>query len=461
MDRTKASDAFNAGSIPVGCIGAQIQLPIERVSMKDNSKWTIIKERLVDIKDWVVTHSKIVMPVILVLCVGITILIAVTANQKNSLKDEAQALQEQNAQSEASSASTDLNLTPQYTLEENAHPEINNIVKQYYDAQVSGDIDAISKLNSYLNDIEKIRVQELSKFIEDYPEINVYTKPGLDENSFVVYVASKVKFTDLESTIPGLQTFYVGKDAEGNYFINDGTYDDAIYEYIKNLTLQDDVVELNNRVVVEYNDLLTNDADASQYVAYLKEKINEEVGEILADQEAPSASPSPSPATDNDNQTQTSTSVVTKVRAKEKVKIRKSDSTGSDQLGLASANEEFELIAKQDNGWTKIKYNDGEAFINSDYLEDVETITVEIQDNETQNDDTATKPDQGNTKVNGKVTVNDSGVRVRKEPNTKADVLGTVYTGDKLDYIEEKGEWTKVKYKDDYGYIKSEFVDKQ
>lgn len=434
-----------------------------------NDKLKKLKDKVIDIKDFVVAHGKIVMPIALLVCVGITVLIAVSINQKDSLQDEAQALLEQNASVGDGTALDSMGVTPQYELEENAHPEITNIVKTYYKAQVDGDIDTISKLNSYLNDIEVIRVKELSKYIEDYTEINVYTKPGLSENTYVTYVASKVKFKDLESPIAGFQTYYAGKDSDGNDFITEGTYDDTVYEYISNVTVQPDVVELNNRVVVDYNNLLAENPEVNEYVAYLKEKVNEEVGEILAKEEAPTPSPTPASSNGDDNQNQTSTSVVNKVRVKEKVNIRKSDSTGADKLGSASAGEEFTLIEKQGNGWTKIEYNGGEAFINSDYVEDVETVTVEIKDNNTENNNSNTgannnsnsdaKP-TNSTEVKGKVTVNDSGVRIRKEPNTKAEVLGTVYTGDKLDFIETTGDWTKVKYKKEYGYIKSEFVDK-
>lgn len=425
-----------------------------------NDKLKEIRDKAIDIKDWIVAHSKIVMPIALVVCVGITVLIAVSVNQKDSLQDEAQALLEQNS-SEGEGASLDTTgITPEYALEENAHPEINNIVKTYYKAQVDGDTDTVSKLNTHLNDIELIRVKELSKYIEDYPEIKVYTKPGLTENAYVTYVASKVKFNDLDTPIAGFQTYYAGIDSDGNEFISEGTYDDTIYEYISNLTLQDDVVELNNTVVADYNNLVTENEEVKEYVAYLKEKVSEDVGEILAKTEAPSPSPSASPSADTNGQTQTSTSTVTKVRVKEKVNIRKSDSTGADKLGAASAGEEFTLVEKQGNGWTKIEYNGGYAFINSDYVEDVETVTVEIKDPNADNNNDNKATTSNNTKVTGKVTVNDSGVRIRKEPNTKSEVLGTVYTGDKLDFIETSGDWTKVKYKNDYGYIKSEFVDK-
>ena len=46
------------------------------------------------------------------------------------------------------------------------------------------------------------------------------------------------------------------------------------------------MVDLNNKVVVEYNELLAEDEELNEFIAYLKEKINEDVGEILAQAES-------------------------------------------------------------------------------------------------------------------------------------------------------------------------------
>lgn len=420
------------------------------------------KDRLISIKDWILSHSKIVMPVVLVLCVAITVLIAINANKHDALQKEAEAAAK-NAGEDAS-ADIDLIEVPEYALEENAHPEINAIVKEYYDAQASGDMDTVAKYNTGLDEMGKLRVQVYSKYIESYDDINVYTKPGLTENAYVAYVTHSIKFVDNDTALPGMQTYYIGMDPDGNYFINDATYDDEIYEYISNLSVQDDVVDLNNKVVVAYNDLLTSDELINDYVVYIKSMVKEEVGELVAQAEVPEVEPEEPATTEDDTTAATATSVVVnKVKAKERVNIRKSDSKDSDKVGSASEGETFELIEKLPNGWTKIKYNDSEAYINSDYLEDVETVKVEIagtDDGNANNDTTAAEPTDS-TKVNGKVVVNDSGVRIRKEPNTSADILGTVYTGEKFDFIEETGEWTKIKYDDGYGYIKSSFVDKK
>lgn len=423
----------------------------------NQNKLHMVKERFIMIRDFVMDHTKIVMPLVLIACVLITILIAVNANQKEKIEKEAELAAAAVAQQE-SGASVEGLSTPVYELEENAYPEINNIVRTYYDAQASGDIETISSLNTYLNDIEKIRVEELSKYIENYPVVNVYTKPGLAENTYVAYVYSEVKFTDMDQELPGMQTYYIGQNEDATFFINDGTYDDSVWNYIKEVTLQDDVVDLNNKVVVEYNELLANDEELNEFIAYLKEKINEEVGEILAEAETPAENEEEIELASAQSEDTTETeaqNVVKKVKTTDVVNIRKSDSETADKLDKAQAGQEFTLLEQIGNGWSKVEYNGTEAYIKSDYLEVISEENVVENAESTTDTQTASSAET----VSGTVTVKEN-VKVRKSASTDSESLGTVYVGEKLDLIMKQADgWTKVKYKGQTAFVKSDYVE--
>lgn len=424
------------------------------------NKMHMLKEKFMTAREWVMDHNKIVMPLVLVVCVLITIVVAVNANHKEVLEDEAKqaamALDSENA-------SVDGDLQG-YALEENAYPEINNIIRTYYDAQASGDIEVISSLNTYLDEIETIRVQELSKYIDSYPTVNVYTKPGLTENTYVAYVYSEVKFTDAEQLLPGMQTYYIGQNENGDYFINDGTYDDVIWKYIKEITLQDDVVDLNNKVVVSYNELLADSEELNEFIAYLKEKINEDVGEILAEAEQAEAESNEIEVASAQEETQTENQpAATTVRATDVVNIRSSNSEEADKVDKAQIGQEFPLLEEKGNGWSKVAYNGGEAYIKSDYLEPVfeEVLVAEGAENEAdqENENDSTESNSANETVSGTVTVIES-VRVRKSASTDAEALGTVYAGDELELIMKQADgWTKIKYKGQTAFVKSEYVE--
>lgn len=437
------------------------------MNQTNQSKLHMLKEKSIDVKDWIMDHTKIVMPLVLVVCVLITVLVAVNANQREALKKEAELAAAALTAAEGNT-SVDGLTSPQFELEENAHQEINSVVRSYYDAQASGDIETISSLNTYLDEIEKIRVEELSKYIESYPVLDVYTKPGLTENTYVTYVYAEVKFQDIEQELPGMQTYYIGQDENGNFFINDGAYNDSIWNYIKEVTLQDDVVDLNNKVVVEYNELLANDEELSEFIAYLKEKINEDVGEILAAAEQPDVSDeTDSAGTEDVTQADASaedtadSNVIKTVKATDVVNIRTSDSETADKIDKAQVGQEFTLLEEKGNGWSKVEYDGKEAYIKSEFLEVVAEQAVDAENTEDSQEDDVQVADNSNasTAANGTVKVIEN-VKVRKSASTDADSLGTVYVGETLELIMKQADgWTKVKYKGETAYVKSDYVE--
>lgn len=433
----------------------------------NQNKKHVLKEAVLSVVDWIVDHNKLVMPLVLIVCVAIIIALAVNANHKEALEKEAE-LAAAAMTAEENTVEEAVGEQPDVQLEEDAHPEVNNLVRTYYDAQASGDLEVVSSLNTYLNDIEKIRVEEMSKYIESYPTLKVYTKPGMAENTYVAYVYSEVKFADVDTALPGMQTYYIGMDENGNYFINDGTYDDVTWDYIREITLQDDVVDLNNKVAVEYNELLANDEELNEFIAYLKEKINEDVGEILAKAETPEETEEVQEASAQEGpQTMT---VVKTVRATEVVNIRSSDSENADKLDKAQVGQEFPLIEHQGNGWSKVEFEGQEAYIKTDYLETAEEEVIEVlPEEETTAEETAEEEEtvseaeeDAQQTADGEaetVTVKEN-VRVRKEASTDSDILGTAHTGDKLELVEKQSDgWTKVKYKGHTAFVKSDYVE--
>ena len=225
--------------------------------------------------------------------------------------------------------------------------------------------------------IVNVEVDMLGKYIENYPVINVYTKPGLTENTYVAYVCSEVKFTDVNKNLPGMQTYYIGMNENGEYFINDGTYDEAIKEYIKTVTLQDDVVDLNNKIVVEYNDLLAEDEELSEFIAYLKEKINEDVGEILAAAEKPETEEGSEETESETEVAEETQSVIKTVRTTDVVNIRSSDSEEADNIDKAQIGDEFTLLEERGNGWSKIEF-EGKEELEHTFTSVEETVTVRV-----------------------------------------------------------------------------------
>lgn len=440
------------------------------MNTSNNNLKEYIQRRLRELWAWILENLKIVLPIVLVICVAITLLAVSGANRKKKALEQAEAIA-------LTEESDDVNVTatievPAVVLEENAYPEVNALVEKYYKAMADGDLDTVLSMNNYVDETEKIRIEETSKYIEEYKDLDIYTKKGPVDDSYLVYVYSELKFKDYETPVPGMQAYYVCKDETGNLYFNDKEDSKTVTDYIREVSLQDDVVDLNNKVAVAYNDMLADDAELSTFLVDLTMAIDTSVGETLAANEGSTVEETPEAEEEQTEEEQESVAtVVKKVKATDVVNIRKSDSETADKIDKAQVGQEFVLLEEKGNGWSKIEFNDGEAYIKSEFLEPSET-EIKVNDDSAQADNqdmaetttnntqkTETKEDTSSTTVTGTVTAKDS-VRVRASASENGDKLGTIYKGEKLELIMKQADgWTKVKYKGQIAYVKSEYVE--
>ncbi len=411
------------------------------------------------IGSWFERHAKIVMPVVLLLCVAVTVFISINANRKDA--EEKEDVEANTTLEETADTEYDVPLVP---LQENTVPEITELINSYYDAMVAGDAETIRQIKNGIEDAEAIRIEETGKYIDSYPTIDIYTKTGPVENSYLVYVASTVKFTDYEEPVPGMRVFYARADENGQYhIIEDTKCDDYEENYMRTVSLQDDVVDLNNKVTVAYNDMVKTNVELAEFIVDLNAEIEKNVGAILVEADAEAQPEQSGEGTEADSAESGETqepvySVVTKVRATDVVNIRSSDSETADKLGKAAIGDEFKLIEKIGNGWSKIEYEGGEAYIKSEFLEDIETMEASAEDEEEQETEEPAA-DAAETASSGTVTVLET-VRVRKGASETSDKLGTVYAGDKLELVMKQADgWTKIKYNGEIAYVKSDYVE--
>ena len=164
---------------------------------------------------------------------------------------------------------------------------------------------------------------------------------------------------------------------------------------------------------------------------------------------------------------ETPAEVVTKVKSTDVVNIRTSDSETADKLGKAAVGDEFELLEEKGNGWSKVKYDGGEAFIKSDYLEPSETVAAsdveqdgdDEEDEEDEQEEQQADNSSDSQTTSGTVTVKEN-VRIRKGASENSDKLGTAYAGEKLEVIMKQADgWTKIKYNGQTAYVKSDYVE--
>ena len=415
-------------------------------------------------------NKKVLMPLLFIIAVALTVGIALSANHRTAQEASTEADPTQGATLEI----------PDGSMEENAYPEVNALIEKYYQASANGDSDTIASIYKGLEETELLKAVAAADYIEDYQNITVYTKPGPVAGSYVAYVYNEVKLYDYDKAIPGLETFYICTDDNGQIYINGDIADSSEIDYLKQINLQADVIDLNNRVATSYNDMVNSDEKLAEILTTMRSGLQVSVGEALASSEA-SAAESSEESEETEEETQeegnsessdvTVKKVTTRtIKATDVINIRKSDSETADIISKTSAGDEFKELEALANGWSKIEYNGSVAYVKTEFFEVVDEETVEvIADSEspkvaTGEDNADNNASAGTTvasAVSGKMVTIDT-VRLRKSQSTDAEVLEVVYKGSEVNVIEQYANgWSKVEYGKKNGYIKSEYLKKE
>ena len=404
----------------------------------------MIKDRLIVVRDFAVRNSNLVFPVILIAAVATTVTLALRAGNEDAL-DSSLPLPEE--LSLAASPTPEPEADPKdTTMEMNTNGELYTLIATYYNAFATGDVETIKSISTYMEETEEIRIPEMSKYVESYPYIEIYTKPGPRENSYLAYVYFHMTLTSFEEEVPGMDTFYVCTNEDGSLYLNtDEVVPDTELEYIREMNLQDDVVELNNQTNVECKEIFLENADLFYYVQELVTDVKKTTGETLAAQNGGTAEPAvqeeeggtPENNGEGEQPVETAVPQPTSGTTTTTVNVRASDSEQAEKIGKVSGGTEVPIVAQQLNGWTHILYEGKDGYIKSEFLSVAETAD--------------------NSQVIGQVTAT-TNINVRLAPSQDAAKLGILTGGDQVDLLERADGWCKVIYSGQVGYVKEEFV---
>lgn len=424
------------------------------------------KDIAMQAKDWLGEHFRIVVPcaiaciVVIVAC----IIVATTIDKKQK-------------EVVATPDSTEVvipEITEDIPLEENAYEEVNQLINTYYSAIAEGNTDTIQSLRDNLDDTEKVKFLKQSEYIENYQNIICYTKKGPIENSYLAYVYHEVKFKDIDTLIPGMESHYICPDESGNLYIFTGELDEKIKQYLKELSTQDNVTNLSNMVQVKFNEAKESDEKVTQFMAELSTRLKTEVGEELAKLEANGSVSNNGvsgnsvsgnePAVSGEAPTEeapveeapvTETPKEETVKATTTVNVRSSDSETADKVGKVLSGETFIRMETKANGWSKIQFEGKEAFVKSEFLEVIDTaapVTKETAPETTSTD--VPEVSANSDKVTIRTTVN-----IRKSASETGEKLGVAYMGEQYKLLMKQADgWCKIDYNGKTAYVKTEYV---
>lgn len=453
MDRTEASDAFNAGSIPVGCIYITLIIGREmreaacgflqfKEYFRIRKGLYMWKEKIHSIGNYIIKHNKVVLPAVVVVAVAITVSVSLSLSNRHK-----EAQQEAEIASAASETATET-ATEEVPLVANEEGAIYTLIATYYNAMATGDEETLRSVCDEISDKDMYRYVELSQYIDYYPTLEIYTKTGPEEGSVIAYVYYKISFVGHEEEVPGYQALYICTNDQGGLYIKRGENSEEVNEYIKTVSTQDDVVEFNNKITVEYNELMVDHPEVLQYISELDSQVSIAVGEKLANQVAgetqvaeagteEGSTDGQDTQTENGEQQEAEDQGPQYVTTTTTVNVRSSDSEQADKLGKVSGGTKLQVLEQRPNGWTKVDYEGKEGYIKTEFLQLAESAA--------------------GTETIGTVTAT-TNINVRASASETADRLGVLSGGDSAELVGTDGDWSKIKYNGQIGYVKSEYV---
>ncbi len=403
-----------------------------------------------DIKEFIIDHYQYFAVGVLFI-VLIVVLFVFSASRKDG-KDvlNAEELSESVGNGEEESGAAEAIDVPDAKLEQNAYEDLNSFFATYYSAMSEGDIDTVASMWSNLDDEDRIRYQTKASFTEGYDNMSVYTKPGPVDNSYIAFVYYEIKFKNIDTTAPGLSTFYVCTGDSGYYIQDMNSIPQNQKDYITAIANQEDVQELLTDVDTLYTNNIQSDPTLEAFMKSLQIKTDEAVAQAKQSGDSGASSGESSDGGLEEGESEV------RVTTTDAVNIREQPSTDSAKLGAAARGDTFVRLSEEGE-WSRIKYKDGEAYIKSEFLTTANAGGAEIETPAEQAPEGETGG--GATPASGSITANEA-VSIRSGPSTDAQKLGSAHKGDKFTVTGEDNGWYQIDYNGSTAYIKGDYVTK-
>ena len=225
-------------------------------------------------------------------------------------------------------------------LQKNAYPEVNSLIDSFYTAWGQKNVEQMKELTDSFDATDEAKVSNAS-YIENYSNVTVYTKQGLTEDSFVVFVSYDLKFTDVETAAPGLSQLYVMKNDEDRFIIHNDDSNEEINAYMAEVTQDADVQALITEVETRLNEAMDADPELKAFEEQLGEESNLAV---VADDGA-------------------------MLTVKEDCNFRREASTDAEVLDLLSAGTQVKKVTNGPEGWIEVEYEGQTGYMSDTVLQ--------------------------------------------------------------------------------------------
>ncbi|MCD7714852.1 MAG: SH3 domain-containing protein [Lachnospiraceae bacterium] len=313
-----------------------------------------------NIREWISDNLRYILlglAIILLIIIAFFAVRLVTHIGKGSSQNKT-VEQETDAQTEAE---TDAVVTVE-TLVQN-QSDVLTIATSYWNAIGDQDFDTLETVcGKTFDDDARATVEAMDVAVESYNDIMTYSKTGVTDGSYVVYVYMELKLTGIETEAPTLRQMYLQPDSDGTLLVvQTEDYTTEITSFVQERQTDSDVQALIQDVSETLDERCEADEDLKNYI------------ESRTTTTSSSDSDDDSDSDDSSDSGDSSEAALGTMVTTTGVNIRSEASADSEKLGSLVAGSQVEVTENLDDGWSKITYVDSsgstvEGYVMTQYL---------------------------------------------------------------------------------------------
>lgn len=172
---------------------------------------------------------------------------------------------------------------PANDLELNKYAEINEVITEFYQAKLVCDEEKFKQILLNADQLDMERLQRKIEYIQDYHNINCYTKKGINEIDYVVYIIYDIELTTIETYSPSIDELLITY-VDGAPKIYMGDISKETSGYLSKLRNKEDVQLLVSDVETRLKEACELDEDLNEFYKNItKSSSSETSGETTSE----------------------------------------------------------------------------------------------------------------------------------------------------------------------------------
>lgn len=236
-------------------------------------------------------------------------------------------------------------------LEKNVYPEVNILIQSYYEALGNRDVVTLKTLVDNFDPSDEAKIEN-AQYIDGYENVEVYTKKGMTEDSYIVLAAFDYICSGIETPVPALSRLYVVKNGSEYKISQDAENDTEIQNYVAEALQDADVQKLISDTTAANQKAQEQDPDLKEFL------------ENLGKESTPTPIPTETPVETPIEESQSDVPMVTASTA---VFVRSGPGGGSEVIGSLEEGEQIEKTG-EDGYWIQVNYYGQTAYVFSEYV---------------------------------------------------------------------------------------------